>query len=225
MHLYDVVLFLHILTLLAAIGLGTTLHHAEWSTRRATTVGELRTITGVYRRGNLFPILIIALFAEGAWLLHLSKKRGETFHFGDAWVWTAIVALVILMVTGGAILGREASKYAKLLASAPDGPIPAEVRTATFKTSTWATSHMNTFLAIAVVLNMVDQALRRRRRDRGACHRHGGRRAARDRRCPRSNGRDHVEPASVITPRTAPPQLAHLTLQSLIEEGPSRSVS
>ena len=155
MHLYDVVLFLHILTLLAAIGLGTTLHHAEWSTRRATTVGELRTITGVYRRGNLFPILIILLFGEGAWLLHLSKKRGETFHFGDAWVWTAIAALVILMVSGGAILGREASKYAKLLASTPDGPIPAEVRTATFKTSTWATSHMNTFLAIAVVLNMV----------------------------------------------------------------------
>jgi hypothetical protein len=30
MHLYDVVLFVHILTLLAAIGLGTTLHHAEW---------------------------------------------------------------------------------------------------------------------------------------------------------------------------------------------------
>ena len=34
MHLYDVVLFLHIATLLAAIGLATTLHHAEWSTRK-----------------------------------------------------------------------------------------------------------------------------------------------------------------------------------------------
>ena len=155
MHLYDVVLFLHILTLLAAIGLGTTLHHAEWSTRKATTVGELRTVTGVYRRGNLFPIVIILLFGEGAWLVHLSKKHGETFHFGDAWVWTAIVALVILMVTGGAILGREASSYAKLLAATPDGSIPPEVRAATFKGSTWATSHMNTFLAIAVVFNMV----------------------------------------------------------------------
>jgi hypothetical protein len=155
MHLYDVVLFLHIATLLAAIGLGTTLHHAEWSTRRATTVSELRTTTGVYRRGNLFPILIILLFAEGAWLLHLSKKQDETFHFGDAWVWTAVVALVILMITGGAVLGREASKYAKLIAATPEGPITPEVRAATFKSSTWATSHMNTFLAIAVVFNMV----------------------------------------------------------------------
>jgi hypothetical protein len=155
MHLYDVILFVHILTLLAAIGLGTTLHHAEWSTRRATTVSELRTITAVYRRGNFFPIFIILLFGEGAWLLHLSKKQDEAFHFGDAWVWTAIVALVILMVTGGAVLGRGASAYAKLLAAAPEGPITPDVRTATFATGTWATSHMNTFLAIAVVFNMV----------------------------------------------------------------------
>ncbi len=155
MHLYDVVLFLHIATIMAAIGLATTLHHAEWSTRRASTVGELRTVTAVYRRGNLFPILIILLFAEGAWLLHLSKKQAETFRFADAWVWTAVVALVILMVAGGAIIGRQASKYAKLIAVTPDGPITAEVRTATFTTSTWATSHMNTFLAIAVVFNMV----------------------------------------------------------------------
>ena len=155
MHLYDVVLFLHIATLLAAIGLATTLHHAEWSTRRASTVGELRTITAVYRRGNLFPVLIVLLFGEGAWLLHLSKKRDETFRFADAWVWTAVVALGILMGAGGAILGRQASKYAKLMAVTPDGPITSEVRTATFTTSTWATSHMNTFLAIAVVFNMV----------------------------------------------------------------------
>jgi hypothetical protein len=155
MHLYDVVLFLHILTLLAGIGLGTTLHHAEWSTRSATTVGELRTMTRVFRRGNLFPIVIVLLFGEGAWLLHLSKKHDETFHFSDAWVWTAIVALGILMISGGAILGRESAKYAKLLAATPDGPLTPEVRAATFTTKTWATSHMNTFLVIAVVFNMV----------------------------------------------------------------------
>ena len=155
MHLYDVALFLHILTLLAAIGLGTTLHHAEWSTRKATTVGQLRTITGVYRRGNLFPVLIILLFGGGAWLLHLSKKRTETFHFSDPWVWTAIAALVILMVSGGAVLGRHASAYAKLLDATADGPITPEVRAATFMPVIWATSHMNTCLAIAVVFNMV----------------------------------------------------------------------
>ena len=155
MRLYDVVLFLHILTLLVAFGLGITLHHAEWSTRTARTVGELRTITGVYRRGTFFPVLIVLLFVGGAELVHLSKKNGEEFHFGDAWVWTALVSLVILMVSGGAVLGRHATRYAKLLAATPDGAITPEVRAATFEPLTWATSHMNTALAIAVVFNMV----------------------------------------------------------------------
>jgi hypothetical protein len=89
------------------------------------------------------------------WLLHLSRDREEVFSFSDPWVWTAIVALAVLMLTGGAILGRHAAAYAKLLAATPDGPIPAEVRAATFATSTWVASHLNTALAIAVVLNMV----------------------------------------------------------------------
>jgi hypothetical protein len=155
MSLYDVVLFLHIATLLAAIGLSSTLHHAEWSTRRATTVAELRTMTSVYHHGNLFPILIILLLTEGMGLLHLSKKQDEVFEYSDPWVWTSLVALVILGVSGAAVLDRHAASYAKLLEATPDGPMTPEVRAATFAPRAWATSHMNTALAVAVVFNMV----------------------------------------------------------------------
>lgn len=151
MQLHDVVLFLHILTLLVAIGLGSTLHHAEWSTRKAGTVAELRTITGVYKHGRLFPFLLILLLAEGMWLLQLSKSSSVS----DPWVWTAVVAVAILMVSGGAVLGPHSAKYAKLLAATPDGPITPELRAATFAPSTWGVSHMNTALAVAVVFNMV----------------------------------------------------------------------
>jgi len=155
MHLYDVVLFVHILTLLAAVGLATTLHHAEWSAREAATVGELRSLTGVYRRGKLFSILVLLLLLEGAWLLHLSTKQSETFHASDPWVWTAIVALVILGGTGGAVLDPHTARYAKLLAATPEGPITPELRAATFTTRIWAIGHLDTFLAIAVAFNMV----------------------------------------------------------------------
>lgn len=155
MHLYDVALFLHIATLLTAIGLGTTLHHAEWQTRSATTVQELRVMTRVLSKGVLFPPILLVLFGTGAWLLHLSKKEDEQFHFSDPWVWTAIVAIVLLFISGGAVLGRHAGGYRKLLAATPDGSIPAEVRAETFRTDTWVTSHMNTALAISVVFNMV----------------------------------------------------------------------
>ena len=117
-------------------------------------MGELRTITAVYRRGNLFPIVIVLLFGEGAWLLHLSKKQGEAFHFGDAWVWTAIVALVILMFTGGAILGGTHPSTRTCWRPPPTDRSPGGAHR-DLHAQTWATSHMNTFLAIAVVFNMV----------------------------------------------------------------------
>jgi hypothetical protein len=152
METYDVVLFLHILTLLAAIGLGSILHAAEWQQRSATTIGELRTLSRPYKWGQLFPVLIILLFAEGMYLIHLSD---EVYDYGDAWIWTAIIALVILMISGGAILGRHAAHYGKLLAESPDGPITDEARKAAFDPTAWSVSHMNTALALAVVFNMV----------------------------------------------------------------------
>lgn len=151
METYDIALFLHILTLMCAFGLGSILHTAEWQQRRATTVQDLRTMSRPYKWGQLFPVLIILLFATGAWLLHLSENR---FDFGDSWVASAIVALVILMVSGGAVLGRHAAHYGKLLATTPDGPIPDEVRKAAFDPTAWSVSHMNTALAIGVVFNM-----------------------------------------------------------------------
>jgi hypothetical protein len=154
METYDVVLFLHILTLLCALGLGSILHAAEWGQRRATTIQELRTITRPYAWGKLFPVFIILLFAFGAWLLQLSDDR---FDFGVAWVWTAVIALAILMVSGGAVLGRHAAHYGKLLAATPDGPITPEARAAAFDTTAWTVSHMNTALAVSVVFNMVSK--------------------------------------------------------------------
>jgi hypothetical protein len=152
MKTYDVALFLHILVLLAAIGLGSILHSGEWRSRGATTIAELRVHTKVYSWGKLFPVLILLLFGTGAWLLHLSDDR---FDFGTPWVWTAIVALVILFVSGGAVLGRHAAGFGKLLAAQPDGPISPEVRAQAFAPAVWVTSHMNTALAISVAFNMV----------------------------------------------------------------------
>jgi hypothetical protein len=152
METYDIALFLHILVLLIAIGLGSVLHTAEWQQRKATTVQELRVISRPFAWGKLFPVLIILLFGLGAWLIHLSEDR---FDFGDGWIWTAVAALVVLFISGGAVLGRHAARYGKLLAETPDGPIPDEVRRTAFDPTTWAVSHMNTALALGVVLNMV----------------------------------------------------------------------
>lgn len=152
METYDVVLFLHIATLLCAISLAGILHSAEWRQHKATTIQELRLLSAPYKWGQLFPVIIILLFTEGMYLIHLSD---DVWEYGDAWIWTAIIALAILMVSGGAILGRHAAHYGKLLAETPDGPITDEARKAAFDPTAWSVSHMNTALAVAVVFNMV----------------------------------------------------------------------
>lgn len=154
MHTYNVVLFLHIATLLAAISLAGILHSAEWRQRGSTTIQELRILSAPYKWGALFPILIILLLAEGMYLVHLSH---DEFDLGDGWVWTAIVALAILFASGGAVLDRHAKKYATLLALSADGPITDEARAAAFDRTAWAVSHMNTALAVGVVFNMVNK--------------------------------------------------------------------
>jgi hypothetical protein len=154
METRDLALFLHILTLLAAIGLGSILHAAEWQARSATTTGELRTLSRPYAWAKLFPLLILLLFGTGAWLVHLDQPA---YDWDSPWVWTAIVSLVVLLVSGGAILSRHAKHYGAMLAQAPDGPITPELRAAAFDRTAWATSHMNTALAVSVVLNMVNK--------------------------------------------------------------------
>jgi len=150
----DLALFLHILSLLAAIGLAGILHAAEWQARSATTIGELRTLSRPYAWGKLFPLFILLLLGTGGWLLHLRKTA---FEFSDPWIWTATASLVILAVSGGAILSRHAKRYRELLAQTPDGPITPDVRAAAFDRTAWATSHLNTGLALSVVYNMVSK--------------------------------------------------------------------
>jgi hypothetical protein len=151
MHLVNVVLFLHIAAALFAFGVAGALHAAEWLSRGATTVGELRTSGRASRLGQLFPVAILLLLVLGAWLVHLSDKE---FSLSDGWVWTAIVALVILGATGGLIMDRHAKAFRTLLATTPDGPIPDAVREVAFDARSWTVGHFDTALALAVVFNM-----------------------------------------------------------------------
>ena len=152
MTLFDVVLFVHIAALLGGFATGMIIHNAEWSARRATTVGELRIWVGVIRRfGPLFPVFILLLFVMGAWLLHLSD--GE-FAWGDGWVVTAIAALVVLAVVGGGVLDPAAKKLLAEVDAAPEGPVSPELRARVLNPVPWTLGHMNTGLALGTAFSM-----------------------------------------------------------------------
>ena len=152
MHLANVVLFLHIAVVLIAIGVSSALHSAEWSARRCTTTAEVQALRQTPRRIELlFPILILALFALGAWLLHLDHPA---YRYRDGWVLSSIVALVVLLAVGGGILAPRAKRLDTLLAGAPAGELPQPIHVALRSPVTWIASHASTGLALAVVFNM-----------------------------------------------------------------------
>lgn len=153
MHLVDVVLFLHILALLLAFGIGTTLHAGEWQSRKATTVGELRAASRMgHRLAPLFPLLLVALLGLGAWLVHLNDPE---FSYEDGWISTAIVAVIVLLGIGGGLLAPRAKRMDDALdAAAPGDPLTEQLRAEVADPVVWVGGHVNTFLALAVVFNM-----------------------------------------------------------------------
>jgi hypothetical protein len=158
MELYDVVKFAHIAVLLAAIALAGTLHATEWLMPRAKTVGELRLLARPQKLGVLFVPVIALLLLLGAWLLKLSQDDGRAeYSFSDGWVWTAVVALVVLFACGGGIMGPHADKLNKAVDDTPDGPVTPELKAMAAAPVPWVVGHFNTFLAISVASNMVNK--------------------------------------------------------------------
>jgi hypothetical protein len=157
MELYDVVKFAHIATLLAAIGLAGYLHATEWHFRGATSLAELRLLFAPQKWGVLFAPIVGLLLLEGMWLLQLSEDEAVSFEFTEGWVWTAVVALVILFGAGAGIEGPHGERTGKALAALGDGPVTPEARALVASKVGWLVGHGSTGLAVAVACNMVNK--------------------------------------------------------------------
>lgn len=153
MRMVDIVLFLHIAVVLLAFGISSVLHTAEWTMANSSSVAELRTLRRTPQRLEpLFPLLIVALFGLGAWLLHLDS---QAFHWRDGWIVTSIVALAALLLAGGGVLAPRSKRLSRLLDAAPDGPLTQPTLDALADRVAWTVSHASTGLALAVVFIMV----------------------------------------------------------------------
>jgi len=154
--LFNFVLSLHIFVVLCAIGLAGALHAAEILMRRASSVAELRVLAKPGKFGPAFGVIVLALFGLGSWLVSLSPSD-EKFHMKDPFIWTAIVVLVFLFVTGPAVNGRHHTKLDKAIEAAPEGPISGELRTLALDPTAAIFGYVNTMIAIAVVFNMANK--------------------------------------------------------------------
>jgi hypothetical protein len=104
--LFGFVLFLHILTAIIAFMMAAIVHAGLPALARARDVREMRSWAAIlHRLEPLFPIAALVLLLLGAWLVHLSD--GE-IHWGDGWLLTSLIALIVVEGVAGAKLAPKA---------------------------------------------------------------------------------------------------------------------
>jgi hypothetical protein len=155
MHEYDVVLFAHIAVVVVTFMVAAILHIGLFQMRSATQTSVVKSwVPIVHRLEPLFPILALAIFGFGAWLIHLSD--GE-WSWSQGWIIAAIVGLALIEVNGGAILGRRSKVLMKAAEAAPDGPVSPELHALTVDRTIWVAANVNTFAALAIVYVMTNK--------------------------------------------------------------------
>lgn len=150
--MYETVLFLHLTAVVAAFTLSGALHGCEWVMRRAGTVAEVRTLARPGALGPVYGLISVLLLLFGAWLVHLSDD--PKYGYGDPFVWTGLIALVVAMALGIGVLGPAHERLMAAVAATPEGAVTPELRAAVLERLPRMVSHVNTFLVLGVVLNM-----------------------------------------------------------------------
>jgi uncharacterized membrane protein len=152
MKTYDVVLFLHIMAAVFGFGVAAVLHVMLFRLRSATDIRQVRDQMPVLKVAEpLFPLSAVLLFGFGAYLVHLSD--GEVT-WGEGWIVTAIIALVIVEGVGGAVIGRRSKLLHAAVDAAKDGPVDGPVRALLADRGIWIGAHFNTAVIAAVVFLM-----------------------------------------------------------------------
>jgi len=150
-----VVLFLHIAVAIVAFAMAGVLHTSLQVIGRARRVEEIRTWGAVaHKLEPLLPLMALALLALGAWLVHLGQHTDDKFSFSTGWVLTAIVTVVVVEAIGGILLKPRGERLNELIATAPDGDIPPEIRTAARDSVFWDMAHLTTFAFLGIVFVM-----------------------------------------------------------------------
>lgn len=128
MQTYHVVLFIHLASLLIAVGAATTLHIADVEIRRARTLGEVgRLGLRMKATAKVFPIAIVGLIGSGIYMTH-----DVGWGFSAPWVLAGEVGLGAIVLLGDLVNGRNGRKLGETIGAAMaqggDGPVTPAVQ-------------------------------------------------------------------------------------------------
>lgn len=150
-----IVLFLHITVVVVSFMIAAVLHTALNVMPRVASVEQARPwARTVHRLEPLLPMFAVAILVFGAWLVHLGSKS-DGFAWSDGWVLTPLISLILIEGLAGAVLAPRSKALVERIESTPDGPVPAELRSAMLDPTIWDIAHIATVGFTGVVFVMV----------------------------------------------------------------------
>jgi hypothetical protein len=121
--MYHIVLFVHLFAILLAFFATGLLHAGMAALHRSATVKDARLAAAqVVSASKLHPVSILLLLASGAYMTQVS------WTWSTPWIDCSIVALLVIGVFGGGVLGGRERGLQRFLAETPDGAITDAVR-------------------------------------------------------------------------------------------------
>ena len=150
MSAYSLVLFVHVL---GALGLFVTTGIGQLvlaRLRRAQTVAQARDWLEVAQGvARVEPLVALVLLGAGLYL------TATAWGWRVAWIDVALGALLGVVVIGSAVGGPRVVARARAAAEAPEGPIPAELRTRLDDPVLWTLARVTAALQLGIVYLMV----------------------------------------------------------------------
>jgi hypothetical protein len=152
---YEIVLSLHILAAVFGFAVAGVAHSTTFRLRGATEMRQVRDHLAVLDKiGPFFGIAALLLLVFGANLIMMAPKEDD-FGWGDGWILTALVSLIVVEGVGGAVIGRRVKALIAKLDGVPDGPVGADTRVLLADRGIWVASHATTAVIASVIFVMV----------------------------------------------------------------------
>jgi hypothetical protein len=149
----NVLLYVHILSLLILMLNAGAVHLMEARLGSAQTTGEARRmLMTVVALGPVFGIGSLLLVVTG---LSLAHAGDNDYSFGSSWIASAFVALALINANGAGFLGPRAKRLAETLTG--EAPLSAEQRASLHDKTMAAGGWLNTGTAFGIVFLMVDK--------------------------------------------------------------------
>jgi hypothetical protein len=152
LNTYHVVLYLHLLSLLLAIGAAGIIGACLFGLRSAQTLGEAGPwgmLAG--KTGRVFPVAIVGLFVTGAYM------TADVWSWSTGWIAVSIGGLALIALQGPLLAEpRKKALQHALIANGP-GPLGQEARKMTRDPILWIVAFSNPAIALGVVWSMTQK--------------------------------------------------------------------